>query len=90
MQTINLFEALREMRSARTPFTVTVVKYSASRKTGGQVETLVDVVEAGQLKGNNTENLIAFRAEGSDIVRRYNIYGIRRYNGMRITLKRQR
>ncbi len=89
MQTINLFEALRQMRSAKEPFTVTVTKYSETRKTGGQSETLVDVLEAGQIKGKNTENLIAFRAEGTDIVRRYNIYGIRRYNGMAVTLKRQ-
>ncbi|WP_297095590.1 hypothetical protein [uncultured Draconibacterium sp.] len=88
MPTINLFEALREMRSSQKPFTVTVVKYSVSRKTGGQVETLIDVLEAGQVKAAGTENLIAFRAEGSDIVRRYNIYGIRRYNGMTVTMKR--
>jgi hypothetical protein len=87
MASIQLFQALNQMRAAKQPFTVTFYKFSAQRGTGGQIETLVDVFVSGQLHGENTADYIAFRYDKSTTTRRVWIYSIREFNGQTVKLK---
>lgn len=87
MNAIQLFQALAQMRAAQKPFTVTFYKFSAQKGTGGQIETLVDVVVSGQKHGENTDDYIAFRYDKTTTVRRVWIFGIREFNGIIVKLK---
>jgi hypothetical protein len=89
-KTIQLFDALNRMRSSKDPFNVTFCSYSSQRGTGGEIQTLVDVVISGQHRpdfNGKTDDMIALRYNKTTTVRRCHIYGILEFNGMKVKLK---
>jgi len=89
-KTIQLFNALNQMRASKKPFNVTFCSYSSQRGTGGEIQTLVDVLVSGQHRpdyNGKTDDMIAFRYDKSTTVRRCHIYGILEFNGMNVKLK---
>lgn len=86
METANLYEALAEMRTTTTPFTVTFVTYSKERQTGGEVVTMKNVLVGGQQQNEYKNFMISFRqADSSELVqRRCYIHAIQYFNGKKI------
>jgi len=85
-QTIDLYQALKEMREAKTPFSVEFVTYSTTRQTGGEHVKMKNVLEAGQQANDNKNAMIAFREadklDGKH--RRCYIWSILKFNNKKI------
>ena len=86
MKTIDLFQALKEMRESKAPFSVSFVTYSTTRQTGGELITLNNVLVGRQSSNANINSMIAFKsAENKDeSIRRCYIWSIVSYNNQKI------
>jgi hypothetical protein len=82
-QTMNLYEALREMRKATTPFSVEFITYSRDRKTGGKRIFIENALCASQQENVLEDKLQGFKKVDNpdEPVRRCYIYSILKYNG---------
>jgi hypothetical protein len=86
MDSIQLFEALRQVRNFE-PFSVTFVKHSPTKKTGGEIVTFSNVVMTTKVDNAMKQWLITVRLPGIDELRTIYFYSILAINGKRTLLR---
>lgn len=85
-ETMNLYDALREMRKSETPFSIELITYSRDRQTGGKRVTLNNILCAGQRDNSFDDVMQGFKSvdEPDKAARRCHIYSILYYNGKKL------
>lgn len=86
MDKIQLFEALRQVRDFK-PFSVTFVKYSPSKKTGGEIVTFSNVVMQKKVDNSRKQYLITVRVPEINEIRTIYFYSIIAINGKQTLLR---
>lgn len=86
MDNIQLFEALRDVRDFK-PFSVTFVKYSRSKRKGGEIVSFANVVMIKKANNAMKEHQITVRLLGIDEIRTIYIYSILAINGKNVKLR---
>lgn len=85
-ETMNLYEALKEMRKSSKPFNIEFVAYSSTRQSGGEWKRFDNVLVAGQQDSDIRNMMMGFkRVDDADAKpERCYIHAIMFYNGIKL------
>lgn len=86
MEQIQLYEALRQIRNFE-PFSITFVKYSPTKKTGGEIVTFSNVVMTTKVENSKKHWLITVRVPEIDELRTIYFFSIIAINGKKTLLR---
>jgi hypothetical protein len=84
--TMNLYDAVHEMRKSIVPFSIEYVTYSRDRNEGGKRVKLENVLCAGQINNQQHDMLQGFKRVDdpeNHVIRCY-IHNILYYNGIKL------